>query len=218
MIIVSDFSKTFTKSSMPTTWSVFAKSGILWEGYIHERDQLFEQYHSYELAWDVTETEEWFLRHAELFVKYELTEKQIERIVTDNNYFAPRDGVAEFLDEIQSEDISLYIVSSGISEIIAKWFKLRFDYVPDIIVANDLIIEDGKVVWVDKDSIICPLDKSIEFEFEQWEKDTILVGDALEDTQVISNYAKTIGFTDKVGVFDITLWKDASMSDILQYV
>ena len=218
MIIVSDFSKTFTKSSMPTTWSVFAKSSILWEGYMHERDQLFEQYHSYELAWDVTETEEWFLRHAELFVKYELTEKQIERIVTDDNYFAPRDGVAEFLDEIQSEDISLYIVSSGISEIIAKWFKLRFDYVPDIIVANDLIIEDGKVVWVDKDSIICPLDKSIEFEFEQWEKDTILVGDALEDTQVISNYAKTIGFTDKVGVFDITLWKDASMSDILQYV
>jgi 2-hydroxy-3-keto-5-methylthiopentenyl-1-phosphate phosphatase len=86
------------------------------------------------------------LKHAELFVKYQLTEEQIDSIVMDDGYFASRDGVAEFLDEIQSQDISLYIVSSGISQLIARWFELRFDYVPDIIVANELIIEDGVVV------------------------------------------------------------------------
>jgi hypothetical protein len=50
MRIISDFSKTFTRADMPTTWSVFAKSGLLGEDYIRERDKLYEENIAYEKA------------------------------------------------------------------------------------------------------------------------------------------------------------------------
>jgi 2-hydroxy-3-keto-5-methylthiopentenyl-1-phosphate phosphatase len=146
MIIISDFSKTFTSADTPTTWSVFAKSGILGEDYIRDRDALYEMHYPREVAGDAENTEEWFSQHIELFAKYHLTTEQIDQVVMDDRYFAPRAGVREFLDEIEAQDIALYIVSSGISYFIARWFEVRYDYAPDIIIANELIIEDGVVV------------------------------------------------------------------------
>lgn len=219
MIIISDFSKTFTRSDMPTTWSVFAKNGALGQEYIDDRNALYEEYFPYEQTGNIEKTEEWFLKHAELFLKYHLTQDQIDQIVMDDRYFAPRDGVKDFIDEIVDWDIALYIVSSGISQIIARWFELRFDYMPDIIIANELIMENWVITWVDNESIICPLDKTIELEFEHGERDIVLIGDAVEDTQVIQNPTKTIGFTDEDGIFDIRLWKkESKMSDILDYL
>ncbi len=48
--IISDFSKTLTSGTNPTTWSVFAKSGLLGTDYTRERNDFFDQYHDYELA------------------------------------------------------------------------------------------------------------------------------------------------------------------------
>ena len=146
MIIISDFSKTFTSADTPTTWSVFAKSGILGEDYIRDRDALYEMHYPREVAGDIENTEEWFSQHIELFAKYHLTTEQIDQVVMDDRYFAPRAGVREFLGGIEAQDIALYIVSSGISYFIARWFELRYDYAPDIIIANGLMIEDGVVV------------------------------------------------------------------------
>lgn len=217
MILISDFSKTFTRADMPTTWSIFVKSGTLGQDYIDDRNALFDQYSHFEQEGNVAKTEEWFLEHARLFVKYGLTQDQIDAIVQDDQYFAPRDGVAEFLAEIQEQDIPLYIVSSGISEFIARWFQLRFDYTPDIIIANDLIFEEGEVVDVDVDSVICPLDKTIELEFEHGDQDIVLLGDNVEDTKVVTNPTKTLGFTDEDRGFDVNLGNEGSMIDVFPY-
>lgn len=218
MIIISDFSKTFTSSDMPTTWSVFAKSGILWDDYVHDRVSLYNEYSHLENQGNVDKTEEWFLKHTELFVKYHLTQEQIDTLVMNDEYFAPRAGVSEFLEEIEQLEIPLYIVSSGITQIIARWFELRYDYIPDIIIANDLIINDWVVTWVDYDSVICPLDKEIELEFDHHDKAIILIWDNIEDTKIIKNPTKTIGFTDEERGFDIKLWWGASMIDVLEYI
>ncbi len=61
--IISDFSKTLTDSSNPTTWSVFAKSWLLWEEYIKERNHFYDIYHKYELEWDVEKTKQWWKKH-----------------------------------------------------------------------------------------------------------------------------------------------------------
>ena len=217
MILISDFSKTFTRADMPTTWSVFVKSGTLGQAYIDDRNALFDQYFHLEQEGNVEKTEEWFLEHAKLFAKYKLSQEQIDAIVQDDRYFAPRAGVAEFLAEIQEQDIPLYIVSSGISEFIARWFQLRFDYTPDIIIANDLIFENGIVIGVDADSVVCPLDKTIELEFEHGDQEIILIGDNVEDTKVVQNSTKTIGFTDEDRGFDVNLGKEGSMMDIVKY-
>lgn len=203
---------------MPTTWSVFVKSGILGQDYNNEREELFHEYSKYEQVGNVEKTEEWFLRHAELFAQYHLAQEQIDKVVMDDVYFAPRAGVAELLEEIQERDIPLYIVSSGVSQIIARWFELRYDYAPDIIISNEFIMEDGRVVWVDGSSVICPLDKSIELEFEYDTQDIILIGDNIEDTQVIKNPTKTLGFIDEERGFDINLGRDARMEEVLKYL
>lgn len=218
MILISDFSKTFTTADMPTTWSVFAKSGTLGEAYIRDRDTLFEEYFPHEQSWDVAKTEEWFYRHMELFVRYGLTLEQIDTIVLDDRYFAPRAGVAEFLDTIQEQDIPLYIVSSGITVCIERWFELRYNYTPDIIIANEMILENGTVIWVDRESAICPLDKMIELEFEHGEQEIILIWDNREDTQIIKNPTRTIGFTDEDRGFDIRLGRDVSMMEVISHI
>jgi len=70
MLIISDFSKTFTTADMPTTWSVFVKSGLLGEQYIADRNQLYDANIHFEKEGNVEMTEKWFLSHAELFIKY----------------------------------------------------------------------------------------------------------------------------------------------------
>ena len=70
MLIISDFSKTFTTSDMPTTWSIFAKSGLLGEEYISERNNLYDANIHFEKEGNIEMTEKWFLSHAELFVTY----------------------------------------------------------------------------------------------------------------------------------------------------
>lgn len=77
-IIISDFSKTITDSSCPTTWSVFAKSGLLGEAYTQERNELYDKYSEYEKSGNCDKTKEWWGKHGDLFVKYGLTRELIE--------------------------------------------------------------------------------------------------------------------------------------------
>ena len=197
MLIISDFSKTFTSSDMPSTWSVFAKSNILGDGYNSDRDDLYAQYAHYEKEGNIDMTEEWFAEHAELFITYSLTQEQINQLVMDDRYFAPREGVSEFLEYISQNNISLVIVTSGISQMVMTWFQKRFNYVPDIIFGTDLLMTEGTVTDFDPDSIITPLDKSIEIELEDENESIILIGDSSEDTKIVPSAKLSIGFIDE---------------------
>jgi hypothetical protein len=75
---------------MPTTWSVFAKSEMLGDEYFTDRDNLYNEYFQFEQEGNIQKTEEWFSKHAELFAKYHLTQDQIDQIVMDDRFFAPR--------------------------------------------------------------------------------------------------------------------------------
>ncbi len=217
MLIISDFSKTFTTSEMPTTWSIFAKSGLLGEEYISDRNNLYDTNIHFEKEGNIEMTEKWFLAHAELFVMHWLTQDQIDQVVMSDQYFAPREGVREFLDYLISEDIPLVIVTSGITNFVTTWFQKRYDYVPEIVFGNDLIIESSRVVWVNPESIITPLDKSIEMENDDTE-DLIVIGDNREDILVVKNPKLTLGFTDEERWFDFKLGKEGSMNDIIKYL
>jgi hypothetical protein len=64
--IITDFSKTLTRSDGKTSWSLFAQTGILGDQYIAKREKLFEEYHPYESAGNKEKVSEWFLKHCEL--------------------------------------------------------------------------------------------------------------------------------------------------------
>ncbi len=206
---------------MPTTWSVFAKSEMLGDGYLVDRDQLYSEYSHFEQEGHVEKTEEWFFKHAELFVKYYLTQDQIDQIVMDDRFFAPRPWVREFLDYTTEQDIPLIIVTLGITNIVSAWFQKRYNYIPEAIFWNELIMDDGVVVWVEEDSITCPLDKTIDIEGEHDGapiEDIILIGDNIEDTRVVQSPKLTLGFTDEERGFVIKLGKEGSMSDVIGYL
>jgi 2-hydroxy-3-keto-5-methylthiopentenyl-1-phosphate phosphatase len=75
---------------------------------------------------DVEKTREWWKKHGELFVKYELTQELIRSVVADDQYFKPRAGLREFLNFIMQKDIPVYIVTSGIKNFVDTFFEVRF--------------------------------------------------------------------------------------------
>jgi hypothetical protein len=65
---------------------------------------------------------------------------------------------------------------------------------------------------------ICPLDKTIELLGELDTQDVILIGDNIEDTQVIQDPKLTLGFTDEGHGFSVNLGREASMVETLKYL
>lgn len=218
MLIISDFSKTFTTADMPTTWSVFVKNGLLGEQYIMDRNKLYDDNIQFEKEGNIEMTEKWFLAHAELFITYWLTQDQIDTVVLDDQYFAPREGVREFLDNLIVEDIPLVIVTSGITNFVLTWIAKRYDYTPEVIFGNELIMDNGVAVWIDSDSVTCPLDKMLDIESEHGLDEIVLVGDKIEDTQVVKNPKTSIGFTDEERGFMFKLGKNGNMKDVIEYL
>jgi 2-hydroxy-3-keto-5-methylthiopentenyl-1-phosphate phosphatase len=163
-------------------------------------------------------TEQWFLEHARLFVKYGLTQEMINQIIFDDRYFAPRDGVRELLDYLIRADIPLVIVTSGVSDFVTAWFLERYNYSPEIVFGNELIMDGGIVVWVVEESIICPIDKAIDIEFEHGGDDIIILGDNSEDIAVVPTAKMSIGFTDEDKGFTVKLGKEGNMKDVIEYL
>jgi phosphoglycolate phosphatase-like HAD superfamily hydrolase len=226
-IILSDFSKTMTDPSCPTTWSVFAKSGLLGEAYKQERDALYENYFKYETASDVEKTREWWKKHGELFVKYELTQELIRSVVADDQYFKPRAGLREFLNFIMQKDIPVYIVTSGIKNFVDTFFEVRF---PDFAewlktwkwatFGNRLVFDHSwTVVTFDLQSIVTPLSKETNpfWELIKGSERIILLWDSKEDRDMFHwNNVIPFGFTDgDFWVEAIKLWKNGSFVDLL---
>jgi len=89
-LVISDFSKTFTASTVPSTWSSIAKSGVLGIAYEAERNALYEANIAFEQAKNISKTNDWFRAHAELFIKYQLSESALHELVSNPAYYQPR--------------------------------------------------------------------------------------------------------------------------------
>ncbi len=217
MLIISDFSKTFTTAMMPSTWSAFAKSGILWEGYLAERNTLFDRYFHYEQEGNIEKTNEWFRLHAALFVKYGLTLAQIQALVSDNSLYQTREGVSDFIDAVRTQGHTLVIISSGFTAVIKAWFDMyHIDYRDIHIIANEFVFDSqGRVISIG-DLTRTPLDKYAGTD-SLIEKADILLGDSPEDIPN-SFLWNSYGFTDEEKGFVVKLGKEGNMKDVIEYL
>lgn len=215
-LILSDFSKTITSGNNPTTWSVFAKSWLLWEQYILDRDEFYRQNYHYEVEWNVGKTCEWFAEHLKLFAKYGLTEELIHKIVRDNRYFEPRDWIAEFFEGMKEVNADFIIVSSWIVNFIDAFFEYYNIECGFKVIWNNLDISNGEVVW-HSDLVICPLNK-YDHGLNLWEYDKIIIlWDDESDLKMYEwNNVIKIWFCDKNKPwFDFYLWKEGSLVKVL---
>jgi 2-hydroxy-3-keto-5-methylthiopentenyl-1-phosphate phosphatase len=220
-VIIADFSKTISSHKNPTTWSVFAKSWFLWSEYTNDRNRYYEEYHDYELKWDIEKTKQWWWKHLELFTKYWLTKELIDKI-TSTDYFTVRQWLNDFIKIIQNKWIKLFIVSSWVSEFIRSFLNQNNISKNQIeIHGNDLIFDENwTVIWFDEKSIITPLNKNQnKFDLELYWK-VILLWDDSSDLSMYSWDCLKIWFCNSNNVkwYDIYLWNNGDLKEVLDNI
>lgn len=187
--VVADFDRTITKGNSKTSWSILASSDLVPKTYIEERQALYDYYRPIEINESMdfelksSLVKEWFKKHIELLIKYQVKEKDFETAATDLRVLEFRPGAKYFLEFLHENNIPLIIISAGIGNFIEMFLKNNNCYYNNIYISsNKIIFKDGIAVGVDN-NIVHSLNKnevSLPEEIQNSVKDRnniILLGD-----------------------------------------
>jgi len=207
--VLADFDQTLTHAFVnnkrtPALISILADEGYLTSDYPEKANALFKKYHDIEIDPDIPfkekrkAMEEWWTKHFDLLISSGLDRNDIEEIVKSEN-IALRKGISELLNNLQSNNIPLVILSSsGVGkESIVSYLghkKLLSDNI--YIICNSFNwSEDGKAISVNQ-PIIHSLNKNetvikdFPEVFEKIEERTnvILLGNSIHDIDMITGF------------------------------
>lgn len=195
LYVVSDFDRTISAGTSPTSWSVLEENSLVPESYIEEAQKLYEQYRPIEIdesldfIYRSAKVKEWAYKHIELFCKYQFDESLFDD--TEEIYF--RNGTKEFLRLLNDKNIPLIIISAGVGNLIESFLKNNNCYYPNIyICSNKITFKEGKCFGVD-DRIIHSLNKNnapLADETKQTiegKKQVILFGDQIGDIKMVDD-------------------------------
>ena len=201
LYVVADFDRTITNGNSKTSWSILANSNLVPKSYIDERQALYNYYRPIELdeCMDFTLKsaliKEWFQKHIELFVKYQMREEVFERAATDLRIMEFRPGAKEFITFLHENNIPLIIISAGIGNFIETFLK-RYDcYFDNIYVSSNKILFENGVATRVSENIIHSLNKNEVslpapvVEKLQNRNQVILLGDQVSDLKMVDKNA-----------------------------
>ena len=89
LYVVADFDRTITNGSSKTSWSILASSDLVPKSYVSERQALYDYYRPIEVSdtvdysYKLRMMKEWFQKHIELFVKYQISKDIFEKAATN---------------------------------------------------------------------------------------------------------------------------------------
>lgn len=208
--IVADFDRTITTGNSQASWSILANSDLVPKSYVEERQKLYEKYRPIEL--DETMDfklrtqliKEWFQKHIELFVKYQISEEIFEKAATNLRVLEFRPGAKEFLSFLNENQIPLIIISAGIGNFIETFLKRHDCYFNNIYISsNKILFKDGIAVGVGE-NIIHSLNKnevslpSCISRKLQGREQVILLGDQVSDLKMVDknahDFVLSVGF------------------------
>lgn len=198
LIIASDFDKTFTIGSAFTSWSMLARSWLVWDDYAAERDALHAKYYPYEIDPSLSLEQkkplirEWWLGHLSLLLKYQITKSQVDQVVLNPIFFQFRPWVKDFFESTKKLWIPVIIVSAWIWNFIEQMLEINWIDMSNVsIEANFLTYdENGIINWIDKEHVIhvCNKDDHILKDKSQqliWSRtDLIVMWDGFHDTKI----------------------------------
>lgn len=208
--IVADFDRTITSGSSQTSWSVLSNSNLVPNSYKTERNELFDYYRPIEID-NTLDMEvkmqamtEWFQKHIELFIKYQLTEEIFNQAATNLRVMELRNGAKEFLSFLHKNNIPLIIISAGIGNFIEAFLKHYDCYFDNIYISSNKILFENGVASGIGENIIHSLNKnevslptSITDKLKN-RNQVILLGDQVSDLKMVDKNAHdnvlTIGF------------------------
>lgn len=247
--IVSDFDRTLTKNfhegkKLPSAVSLIRSGGYLTKDYPEKAYALFDKYHPYEIDLSIPFEErskkmtEWWEEHKKLFIASKMRKEIILDIVQKNTCIF-REYANEVFDLLKEKDIPILIFSAGIGNIIEEFLKIKNKLTPNVYILSNTFVfnEDGNATGYEG-PIIHVFNKS-EAQLKdpkytkiiKERKNIILLGDNIEDLQMVENIDKnlliTIGFLNSnteenlekyKEKFDIVITNDGSMKYVYDLV
>jgi len=208
VLIISDFDFTLTKAIddknqiYPTSISVFRRDDFLGKDYIKKTKELAKYYRPIENDTTISEEkkyklmEEWWHKNiGDLIIKSGLNKDLIQK-VTDKNLIESRAGLTNLLIFLSNKNIPLFILSSGIGEVISGFFeKIEIDTSNIHILANFYNYDENGFATELKGDMIHTLNKDLHniknlpfYESISKKKNIILLGDSLSDVKMSKGF------------------------------
>lgn len=237
LYIIADFDHTLTTKESQNCWGILSNIPNIAKEYITKSESNNSYYFPIEqddkLDYKIKNEmmKEWYQKHTELLIKYNLKESDISEISKSHEIIL-RKGVVEFLKFTNNNNIPVIIISAGISNIIEGVLKRNNCFYSNVyVISNIFKFKDGKLKSL-RNSIIHSLNKNM-VEVPPKIKDiikdkdeVIIIGDNIGDTLMkLKDNKKTfkIGFLnydskDRLNnfkqYFDIVYKKDDSFLKI----
>lgn len=210
--ILADFDRTITVGDSEGSWSILSKSDKVPSGYKKEAKEIYDYYRPIEVDETLDEDVkndlmvEWWNKHINLFVKYQIPEEIISTASKDLNIMKFRAGGREFLENMRDRKIPVVIISAGIGNFIEQFFEVndcKFENI--FIVSNFIKFENGVAVGI-SDNVIHSLNKN-EFALTKEikeklgeRKNIVLMGDCIGDVKMAREEVRKDAF--KIGFLE----------------
>lgn len=240
--ITMDFDRTITVNNH-STWEALSYTSLLPEEYDKKRESLYDYYRPIETDENIDLhiknklMNEWWMKHIDLFIKYELSESIIKQIVGKSKSIIFRKGAKNFFRRMHRKGVPIIIMSAGIGNIIEEFLIVNScNYDNIYILSNFLQFENGKAIGIrnyiihslNKDEVLLPNEVKVKL---QNREHIILFGDLISDIKMIPvekrEEALKIGFLEtKVTEnkafyeenFDLVCTNNTSFKKILKYI
>ncbi len=245
--IVSDFDRTLTKvfvkgQKQSTAIAQIREGGYLSPDYVEKAYALYDKYRPIEIDESISKKErskkmvEWWSTHLGLIVESGMSKAIVEDIVKKGR-INPREGLTEFFEFINFNEVPILILSAAVGNIIEEFLRENKMYAKNVhIISNFFDYDsDGKVTGY-KSQIIHTFNKN-EVQIEDYQyakeiekrKNILLIGDTLGDLNMLQGVSHEVvlrvGFLNEnvdenfdlfKKEYDIVILGDGSMEPINQ--
>jgi len=207
--ILADFDRTLTKAfvnwkARPSLISILRSEKILWEEYSKKAYEEYNYYHPIEIDPNIPLKEKkkqmtiWWKKHLDLLVNSKLKKEDIDKAI--NSWIIHfRDGVKEFLEFLNKNNIPLIIISANWlwTDSIKLFLKQNNVLFPNIFIISNEFIWDKNwfAIWFKEPVIhVFNKDETVLQEFSEIyekikdRKNVILLWDSLWDPHMIDGF------------------------------
>ena len=241
LYIITDFDHTLTTKNSQNCWGIISTIPNISKEYIKQSKENNDLYFPIEQDDSINNDiknkmmKKWYEEHAKMLIKYNLKEKDINE-ASQNDSIILREGVIEFLEFTNKNNIPVIIISAGISNIIEGVLKKHNCFFNNVYVTSNIFkFENGKLKSL-RNKIIHSLNKGkIDIptkikEIIKEKDEVIIIGDNIDDSKVkikenkkslkigFLNYEDNNKFNNFKKHFDIVYNKDASLLKIIELI
>lgn len=196
LYVVIDFDKTITSEDSVNSWRILETKKQIPNTYLDEMNRMQEYYGKIELDEKVEKKEkerlmkEWWTSHLNLFITHKFT-KDLFKV--DNDSLKPREGLREFFEYLNKNNVPIIIISAGLTDVIEDFLKLNDLYLDNIYVNSNKIKFENDIAVGIYGNIIHSMNKNdvnlnnIIKEKITNRKQTLLIGDQISDLNMSTN-------------------------------